>query len=172
MVLLARVRPLFVPRFLIVLPPEHDHPLDLNADLADVAADRAELHGEVSQVSAVRCESRLVRPYAGRSIPCGARRNTVCDAYGHQVGLAALPGAQFTDCHDAIAHELWRILMKAGVHVGVEPRGSFTTLIPTQVRLQPGPTPGAVPDAAIDVAMAAPAIAPTSVRAHAVASRR
>ena len=28
--------------------------------------------------------------------------------YGHQVGLAALPGAPFTDCHDAIAHELWR----------------------------------------------------------------
>ena len=83
----------------------------------------------------------------------------VCDAYGHQVGLAALPGAPFTDCHDAIAHELWRILMEAGVHVDVEPRGIFTTLIPTQVLLQPGSTPGAVPDAAIDVAMAAPATA-------------
>ena len=52
------------------------------------------------------CESRLVRPYTGRSIPCGARRHMVCDAYGHWVGLAALPGAPFTDCHDAIAHEL------------------------------------------------------------------
>ena len=83
----------------------------------------------------------------------------VCDAYGHQVGLAALPGAPFTDCHDAIAHELWRILMEAGVHVDLEPRGIFTTLIPTQVLLQPGSTPGAVPDAAIDVAMAAPATA-------------
>jgi hypothetical protein len=31
----------------------------------------------------------------------------------------------------------------------VEPRGIFTTLIPTQVLLQPGSTPGAVPDAAI-----------------------
>ena len=41
----------------------------------------------------------------------------------------------------------------------VEPRGIFTTLIPTQVLLQPGSTPGAVPDAAIDVAMAAPATA-------------
>ena len=90
------------------------------------------------------CESRLVRPYTGRSIPCGARRQMVCDAYGHQVGLAALPGAPFTDCHDAIAHELWRILMvEAGVHVDVEPRGIFTTLIPTQVLLQPGSTPGA-----------------------------
>ena len=99
------------------------------------------------------CESRLVRPYTGRSIPCGARRHMVCDAYGHQVqGLAALPGAPFTDCHDAIAHELWRILMEAGVHVDVEPRGIFTTLIQTQVLLQPGSTPGAVPDAAIDVA--------------------
>ena len=67
----------------------------------------------------------------------------VCDAYGHQVGLAALPGAPFTDCHDAIAHELWRILMEAGVHVDVEPRGIFTTLIPTQVLLQPGSTPAA-----------------------------
>ena len=105
------------------------------------------------------CDSRLVRPYTGRSIPCGARRHMVCDAYGHQVGLAALPGAPFTDCHDAIAHELWRILMEAGVHVDVEPRGIFTTLIPTQVLLQPGSTPGAVPDAAIDVAMAAPATA-------------
>ena len=66
----------------------------------------------------------------------------VCDAYGHQVGLAALPGAPFTDCHDAIAHELWRILMEAGMHVDVEPRGIFTTLIPTQVLLQPGSTPG------------------------------
>ena len=45
------------------------------------------------------------------------------------------------------------------MHVDVEPRGIFTTLIPTQVLLQPGPTPGAVPDAAIDVAMAAPATA-------------
>ena len=50
------------------------------------------------------CESRLVRPYAGRSIPCGSRRHTMCDAYGHEVGLASLPGAPFTDCHDAIAH--------------------------------------------------------------------
>ena len=47
------------------------------------------------------CESRMfVRPYTGRSIPCGARRNTVCDAYGHQVGLAALPGAPFTESGD------------------------------------------------------------------------
>ena len=29
MVLLARVRPLLVPRFLIVQPPEDDHPLGL-----------------------------------------------------------------------------------------------------------------------------------------------
>ena len=56
-------------------------------------------------------------------------------------------------------YELWRILMEAGVHVDVEPRGIFTTLIPTQVLLQPGSTPGSVPDAAIDVAMAAPATA-------------
>ena len=105
------------------------------------------------------CESRLVRPYTGRSIPCGSRRHTMCDAYGHEVGLASLPGAPFTDCHDAIAHELWRILMEAGVRVAVEPRGIFTTLIPTPVLLQPGPAPGAVPDAAIDVALAAPATA-------------
>jgi len=105
------------------------------------------------------CESRLVRPYVGRSIPCGSRRHTMCDAYGHEVGLASLPGAPFTDCHDAIAHELWRILMEAGVRVDVEPRGIFTTLIPTPVLLQPGPAPGAVPDAAIDVALAAPATA-------------
>ena len=39
--------------------------------------------------------------------------------------------------------------MEAGVHVDVEPRGIFTTLIPTEVLLQPGPTPGAVPDAAM-----------------------
>ena len=49
--------------------------------------------------------------------------------------------------------------MEAGVHVDVEPRGIFTTLIPTPVLLQPGPAPGAVPDAAIDVAMAVPATA-------------
>ena len=41
----------------------------------------------------------------------------------------------------------------------VEPRGIFTTLIPTPVLLQPGPAPGAVPDAAIDIALAAPATA-------------
>ena len=40
------------------------------------------------------------------------------------VGLAALPGAPFTDCHDTIAHELWRILMEAGVHVDVWSRGA------------------------------------------------
>ena len=83
----------------------------------------------------------------------------MCDAYGHQVGLAALPGAPFTACHDAISHELWRILMEAGVRVEVEPRGIFTTLIPTQVLLRPGPSPGAVPDAAIDVSLPAPATA-------------
>ena len=82
--------------------------------------------------------------YNGRSIPCGSQRHTMCDAYGHEVGLASLPGAPFTDCHDAIAHELWRILMEAGVRVDVEPRGIFTTLIPTPVLLQPGPAPGAV----------------------------
>ena len=45
------------------------------------------------------------------------------------------------------------------MRVDVEPRGIFTTLIPTPVLLQPGPAPGAVPDAAIDVALAAPATA-------------
>ncbi len=103
------------------------------------------------------CESRIVRPYVGRSIPCGSRRHTVCDVYGHEVGLAALPGASFTDCHDATSHELWRILMEAGVHIDVEPRHIFSTLIPTARLLQPGPSPGAVPDAAIDVALPAPA---------------
>ena len=103
------------------------------------------------------CESRIVRPYVGRSIPCGSRRHTVCDLYGHEVGLAALPGASFTDCHDATSHELWRILMEAGVHIDVEPRHIFSTLIPTARLLQPGPPPGAVPDAVIDVALPAPA---------------
>ena len=74
-------------------------------------------------------------------------------------GSARGGGGKRTDCHTAIAHELWRILMETGVHVDVEPRGIFTTLIPTRVLLQPGSTPGAVPDAAIDVAMAAPATA-------------
>ena len=50
-------------------------------------------------------------------------------------------------------------IYRGRVHVDLEPRGIFTTLIPTQVLLQPGSTPGAVPDAAIDVAMAAPATA-------------
>ena len=45
------------------------------------------------------------------------------------------------------------------VRVEVEPRGIFTTLIPTQVLLRPGPSPGAVPDAAIDVSLPAPATA-------------
>ena len=88
----------------------------------------------------------------------------VCDAYGHQVGLArrcrARRSRTLPICHDAIAHELWRILMwrPACTIVDVEPRGIFTTLIPTPVLLQPGPAPGAVPaDAAIDVALAAPA---------------
>ena len=116
------------------------------------------------------CESRAVRAYAGRSIPCG-NGTRVCDAYGHQVGLAALPGAAFTHCHDAISHELWRILKEAGMRIDIEPRHIFTTLIPVALLVQPGAAPGAVPDAAIDVALPAPNTARVAANAGAAAPR-
>ena len=94
------------------------------------------------------CESWAVRAYAGRSIPFGKRfgngTRVMCDAYGHQIGLAALPGAAFTHCHNAISHEHWRILMEAGMRIDIELRHIFTTLIPVAVLVQPGDAPGAV----------------------------
>ena len=100
------------------------------------------------------CESRVVRPYAGAPIPCGASgaRGRVCDAYGHQLGLAALPGG-FEEAHDGCGTTLMRICITAGIAVDIEPRHIFTSLIPPAVLLAPGGKPGAVPDATIDVAL-------------------
>ena len=42
-------------------------------------------------------ESPKLRGLAGRSIPCGHCRHTVCDAHGFQLGLAMLPGAVHGD---------------------------------------------------------------------------
>ena len=48
-------------------------------------------------------ESPALRGLAGRSIPCGHRRHTVCDAHGFQLGLATLPGPCTRSCTMAAA---------------------------------------------------------------------
>ena len=67
-------------------------------------------------------ESPALRGLAGRSIPCGHRRHTVCDAHGFQLGLATLPGAVHTIVHNGCSFELWRMMREAGVYCEVEPR--------------------------------------------------
>ena len=88
-----------------------------------------------------------LRGLAGRSIPCGHRRHTVCDAHGFQLGLATLPGAVHTLVHNGCSFELWRMMREAGVYCEVEPRHLFNTLLPAAYLPQPGPGPKGVPDA-------------------------
>ena len=102
-------------------------------------------------------ESPALRGLAGRSIPCGHRRHTVCDAHGFQLGLATLPGAVHTLVHNGCSFELWRMMREAGVYCEVEPRHLFNTLLPAAYLLQPGPRPSIVPDARMDVALPPPA---------------
>ena len=99
-------------------------------------------------------ESPALRGLAGRSIPCGHRRHTVCDAHGFQLGLATLPGAVHTLVHNGCSFELWRMMREAGVYCEVEPRHLFNTLLPAAYLLQPGPRPNIVPDARMHVALA------------------
>ena len=97
-------------------------------------------------------ESPATRGLGALTIPCGGnsrrrdgpRQN---DPHGQQINLANLPGASYTICHDAIAHEIWAIVREAGLAIGVEPRHLFHTLIPPAVLYQPGGKPGIVPDA-------------------------
>ena len=98
-------------------------------------------------------ESPALRGLAGRSIPCGHRRHTECDAHGFQLGLATLPGAVHTIVHNGCSFELWRMMREAGVFCEVEPRHLFNTLLPAAYLLQPGPRPNIVPDARMDVAL-------------------
>ena len=98
-------------------------------------------------------ESPALRGLAGRSIPCGHCRHTVCDAHGFQLGLATLPGAVHTLVHNGCSFELWRMMREAGVYCEVEPRHLFNTLLPAAYLLQPGPRPNIVPDARMDVAL-------------------
>ena len=99
-------------------------------------------------------ESPATRGLGALTIPCGGnsrrregpRQN---DPHGQQINLAHLPGASYTICHDAIAHEIWAIVREAGLAIGVEPRHLFHTLIPPAVLYQPGGKPGIVPDATI-----------------------
>ena len=73
-------------------------------------------------------ESAALRPFGGQGIPSQPPR--VCDPYGFELGRAPLPGAPFTDCHNAVAHEFFSIMGEAGVRVDIEPRYLYASLIP------------------------------------------
>ena len=112
-------------------------------------------------------ESPHIRALAGRTIPCGwtcragGSGPRISDAYGHQLGLATLPGDDDTICHDTIGRELFHLISAAGLRTELSPWHIFTSLVPI-ARLQAAATardhrgrPGIIPDAAIDVELRA-----------------
>ena len=68
--------------------------------------------------------SPIVRPFAGQTIPCG-HRPRVCDPYGHELGLAALPFDGQTLCHDGCGQAIFDMLREARLHYIAEPRDMF-----------------------------------------------
>jgi len=99
----------------------------------------------------------VVRCLAGRHIPCGRVSGRVCDAYGHQLGMATLPGNDNLECHDACGRELFELLREAKFALQLQPRYIFHSLIPLPHLLSVvgGRPPAIIPDAAIDVALPA-----------------
>ena len=116
--------------------------------------------------------SKLIAPFAGRSIPCGGQGGSrVCDLWGRQLGLATLPGGGMTDCHDECGNALFELMLEAGYRFELEPRSVFTSLIPPATLLHARTPPRIVPDAMGAAAMPAAATARNARRGNALASR-
>ena len=95
-------------------------------------------------------ESPVSRQLTGRQIGTTDRR---CDAYGHQLCLATLPGGGWTTHHDSLVSTIIRDVRSAGMDAVEEPRGIFVRALP-QVTLQTttdwsGTRVGIVPDASV-----------------------
>ena len=100
--------------------------------------------------------SPIVRPFAGQIIPCGARGphgpGRVCDAHGHELGLATLPFDGQTVCHDGCGQAIFHMWQEAKLHFIAEPRTIFASLIPPRVLLDRDHT-NIIPDAAVDMSL-------------------
>jgi len=98
------------------------------------------------------------RPYVHQFIPCSQPAHQpngrVCDAWGHQVGLATLPVADFTPCHDAIGGHIFDMVSQVA-RVDREPMHLFNPVVPADMlqRDQYGGRPGIVPDATTHLSM-------------------
>jgi len=101
--------------------------------------------------------SPVIRCLVGRSIPCGRVQGRICDAHGHQLGMATLPGNDNVECHDGCGRELFGLLREARFAIQLQPRYIFHSLIPLPHLLSTvgGRPPAIIPDAAIDVALPA-----------------
>jgi hypothetical protein len=66
----------------------------------------------------------------GRPIPStGSRHIRLCDAHGHNIGLAVLRGRSHADCHDAIAVRVLGDVLRAGIQGNTEARSLFANVI-------------------------------------------
>mmetsp|Transcript_36777 Transcript_36777/g.89522 ORF Transcript_36777/g.89522 Transcript_36777/m.89522 type:complete len:280 (-) Transcript_36777:194-1033(-) len=66
--------------------------------------------------------SPVLRCLVGRNVPCGRVSGRVCDAHGHQLGMATLPGNDNVECHDACGRELLELLREAKFAIQLQPR--------------------------------------------------
>ena len=96
--------------------------------------------------------SPIVRPFTGQTIPCG-HRPRVCDAYGHELGLAALPFDGQTLCHDGCGQAIFDMLREARLHYIAEPRDMFASVIPIRQLMRRDEPCNIIPDAAVDMSL-------------------
>ena len=128
-------------QFLTALPTPRDELLPL------------EFHETFTTYLGVR--SRLMAPYVGRGIPCGAGATRICDPWSFQLGLATLPGGHWTSAHDEIARAVFDLCFEAGLHPELEPQHIFTSLLQPQVLtgMRRGALPSIIPDAMFEAPM-------------------
>jgi hypothetical protein len=101
-----------------------------------------------------------MRAYVGRRIPCSHAAfqpdGRVCDPHGHQLGLASLPIADFTPCHEGCAAAIFDMVGSI-TRVDREPAHAFHAVVPPDM-LRPGPfgnRPGIITDGAAYLSMTA-----------------
>lgn len=119
------------------------------------------------------CESPIVRPYRGRTIPCGGNGGArVCDPHGSQLANAILPGG-FTEPHDVIGWELFEITKEAGLPTELQPRHHFDSLIPVNIlQDMTRNSGGIIADAAVTVALPPASHEPNQPRVAARPTRK
>jgi hypothetical protein len=82
--------------------------------------------------------SPCLRGLVGAHIPCGqsAGAGRVCDAYGHHLDCATLPGGTWEDQHDDVAETVMARVLGAGIPGRREPRDIFTAVLPVEALQQ------------------------------------